>query len=44
MINLPLIGWVYYYMGAIKPYLLEVVNLEDVPPELALDRLKRLPP
>lgn len=44
MINSPLMGWVHYHMGAIQPYLPEVVNPEDVPPELAPDRSKRPPP
>lgn len=44
MINSPLMGWVHYHMGAIQPYLPEVVNPEDVPPELALDGDKRPPP
>lgn len=41
MINSPLMGWVHYHMGAIHPYLPEMINPEDVPPELATDREKR---
>lgn len=44
MINSPLMGWVHYHMGAIQPYLPEVVNPEDVPPGLAHDRDKNPPP
>jgi len=41
MINSPLMGWVHYHMGATHPYLPELINPEDVKPELAPDRGKR---
>lgn len=41
MINSPLMGWVHYHMGATHPYLPELINPEDVSPELAPDRKKR---
>ncbi|KAJ9652724.1 hypothetical protein H2198_008043 [Neophaeococcomyces mojaviensis] len=44
MINSPLMGWVHYHMSAIKPYLPEVINPEDVPPSLAPDKDARPPP
>lgn len=44
MINSPLMGWVHYHMGAVHPYLPELMNPEDVPPALAPDREKRPPP
>lgn len=43
MINSPLMGWVHYHMGALKPYLPELINPEDVPPSLAPDKHKRPP-
>lgn len=44
MINSPLMGWVHYHMGAIHPYLPEVIDPESVPADLATDRDKRPPP
>lgn len=44
MINSPLMGWVHYHMGAIQPYLPEVIDPEDVPPALAPDKAARPPP
>ncbi|KAK5082309.1 hypothetical protein LTR05_007455 [Lithohypha guttulata] len=44
MINSPLMGWVHYHMGAIHPYLPEVIEPEEVSPELAPERGKRPPP
>lgn len=45
MINSPLMGWVHYHMGAIHPYLPELIDPETVPLDLLPDREKRpLPP
>lgn len=44
MINSPLMGWVHYHMGAVQPYLPEVIDPEDVPPALEHDPEKRPPP
>lgn len=44
MVNSPLMGWIHYHMGAIHPYLPELINPEDVPLDLLPDREKRPPP
>ena len=41
MINSPLMGWVHYHMGATHPYLPELINPEDISPELAPGQDKR---
>ena len=44
MINSPLMGWVHYHMGAIHPYLPELLDVESVPPGLAPQKGKKPPP